>query len=83
MTTLVSAAPWAIRLVTDRLPASPPPYATVTLDPATQTARYFDLSGQLIEIGKHGTNKTIGTASFSGGAGYPTLIRLPKPWQTF
>ncbi|MET7379925.1 putative ATP-grasp-modified RiPP [Streptomyces sp. NPDC005526] len=35
-----------MRLVTDRLPAGSPPYAAVTLDPVTQTARCTDgLSG--------------------------------------
>lgn len=32
-------APWAMRLVTDRLAVSPAPYTSVTLDPATQTDR--------------------------------------------
>ncbi|MBG0854954.1 putative ATP-grasp-modified RiPP [Streptomyces spinoverrucosus] len=56
-----------MRLVTDRLPISPPPYATVVLDSATQTARYADSSGQEVEMGKHGSSKTAGTASVSGG----------------
>ncbi|MEU3995451.1 putative ATP-grasp-modified RiPP [Streptomyces fungicidicus] len=40
MTTLAPEAPWALRLVTDRLP---------------------------VEMGKHGTSRTAGTASVSGG----------------
>ncbi|MFJ6687308.1 putative ATP-grasp-modified RiPP [Streptomyces sp. NPDC091294] len=60
-------APWALRLVTDRLPVSPAPYASVTLDAATQTARYTDAVGRVVEMGKHGTSRTIGTASVSGG----------------
>ncbi|MCI3221008.1 putative ATP-grasp-modified RiPP [Streptomyces sp. NP-1717] len=56
-----------MRLVTDRLPVRPPSYATVTLDPVTQTARYTDTLGQAVEMGKHGTSKTNGTASMSGG----------------
>ncbi|MGW1602322.1 putative ATP-grasp-modified RiPP [Streptomyces eurythermus] len=69
MATLVppAQAPWAMRLVTDRLPVGPPSYAAVTLDPTTQTARYTDAGGQVVEMGKHGTNKTKGTASVSGG----------------
>ncbi|MEU1452023.1 putative ATP-grasp-modified RiPP [Streptomyces avermitilis] len=67
MATLTSGAPWAMRLVTDRLPVGPPSYATVTLDPVTQTARYTDTAGQPVELGKHGTSKTTGTASMSGG----------------
>ncbi|MFF9001505.1 putative ATP-grasp-modified RiPP [Streptomyces achromogenes] len=56
-----------MRLVTDRLPVGPPSYAAVTLDPTTQTARYTDAVGQVVEMGKHGTSKTKGTASVSGG----------------
>ncbi|MFG1879557.1 putative ATP-grasp-modified RiPP [Sphaerisporangium sp. NPDC049003] len=56
-----------MRLVTDRLAVGPPSYARVTLDPSTQTARYFDPAGQPVEMGKHGTNKSTNTASMSGG----------------
>ncbi|MFI8848701.1 putative ATP-grasp-modified RiPP [Streptomyces sp. 891-h] len=56
-----------MRLVTDRLPAGPPSYAAVVLDEATQTARYTDAAGQMVEMGKHGSSRTSGTASFSGG----------------
>ncbi|MGX1885440.1 putative ATP-grasp-modified RiPP [Streptomyces sp. NPDC055287] len=67
MTTLTPEAPWAMRLVTDRLPTSPPSYAAVTLDAATQTARYADAAGMAVEMGGHGTSRTTGTASVSGG----------------
>ncbi|MFF0594236.1 putative ATP-grasp-modified RiPP [Streptomyces antibioticus] len=67
MATLVPEAPWAMRLVTDRLPVGPPQYALVTLDEATQTAHYTDAAGRTVEMGKHGTSKTKGTASVSGG----------------
>ncbi|MFD4634819.1 putative ATP-grasp-modified RiPP [Streptomyces sp. NPDC058284] len=67
MATLAPQVPWAMRLVTDRLPVGPPSYAAVTLDPATQTARYTDAAGQVVEMRKHGTSKTTGTASMSGG----------------
>ncbi|MEU1465486.1 putative ATP-grasp-modified RiPP [Streptomyces sp. NPDC005727] len=67
MATLAPQAPWAMRLVIDRLPVGPPSYAAVTLDPSTQTARYTDAAGQVVEMGKHGTSKTTGTASMSGG----------------
>ncbi|WP_123981935.1 putative ATP-grasp-modified RiPP [Streptomyces sp. Ag109_O5-1] len=56
-----------MRLVTDRLPVGPPPYASVVLDAASQTAVYRDSAGQVVEMGKHGTSKTTGTASVSGG----------------
>ncbi|MER7578038.1 putative ATP-grasp-modified RiPP [Streptomyces sp. NPDC126514] len=67
MATLAPQAPWAMRLVTDRLPVGPPSYTAVTLDPSTQTAVYTDAAGQPIEMGGHGTSKTTGTASMSGG----------------
>ncbi|MEU3838941.1 putative ATP-grasp-modified RiPP [Streptomyces sp. NPDC028635] len=60
-------APWALLLVSDRLPVSPPSYTTVVLDPVTQTARYTNASGDVVEMGKHGTSRTTGTASVSGG----------------
>ncbi|MFF8513210.1 putative ATP-grasp-modified RiPP [Streptomyces sp. NPDC015492] len=67
MATLAPEVPWALRLVTDRLPVGPPSYAAVELDAATQTARYTDAAGTVVEMGKHGTSKTSGTASVSGG----------------
>ncbi|WP_240045839.1 putative ATP-grasp-modified RiPP [Streptomyces sp. L-9-10] len=67
MATLASQSPWAMRLVTDRLPVGPSSYTTVILDEATQTARYTNAIGQVIEMGKHGTSKAKGTASVSGG----------------
>ncbi|MFI8907828.1 putative ATP-grasp-modified RiPP [Streptomyces albidoflavus] len=56
-----------MKLITDRLPVSPPSYATVTLDASTQTAVYTDSLGRVVEMGKHGTSRTTGTASMSGG----------------
>lgn len=61
-------APWALGLVTDRLPIAPPAWARVELDPATQTARYTDPAGQPVQMGGHGTNKTTGTTTTSGGS---------------
>jgi putative ATP-grasp target RiPP len=56
-----------MRLITDRLPVGPPSYTAVTLDAATQTAVYTDAAGRTVQMGKHGTSKTTGTASTSGG----------------
>ncbi|WP_030677925.1 putative ATP-grasp-modified RiPP [Streptomyces rimosus] len=64
---MTSVAPWALRLVTDRHPAGPPPYTSVHLDERTQTAVYTDANGRVVELARHGTNKTTGTATFSGG----------------
>jgi putative ATP-grasp target RiPP len=62
-----ASVPWGLTRMTDRLPEPPPPYCEVVLDPVTQTARFYDAHGQVIEMGKHGTNRTKGTASKSGG----------------
>ncbi|MGW7543410.1 putative ATP-grasp-modified RiPP [Streptomyces sp. NPDC054770] len=67
MTTTAVQAPWAMRLVTDRLPVAASSYVSVVLDAASQTAVYTDATGQVVEMGKHGTSKTTGTASVSGG----------------
>jgi putative ATP-grasp target RiPP len=67
MTAVVVQGPWAMRLVTDRLPVRPPSYASVVLDGPSQTARYMGTDGRVIEMGKHGTSRTTGTASVSGG----------------
>ncbi|MGW2134291.1 putative ATP-grasp-modified RiPP [Streptomyces coelicoflavus] len=67
MTHTTAQAPWAMRLVTGRLPVAPARHASVTLDAATQTARYTDAAGEVVEMGKHGTSRTSGTASVSGG----------------
>ncbi|MGW2686123.1 putative ATP-grasp-modified RiPP [Streptomyces sp. NPDC001414] len=67
MTTTAVQAPWAMRCVTDRLPVGSPTYVSVTLDAASQTAVYRDAAGRVVEMGKHGTSKTTGTTSVSGG----------------
>jgi putative ATP-grasp target RiPP len=59
--------PWGLSRMTGRLPVGPPDYCDMVLDPVTQTGRFYDDCGQLVEMGKHGTNKTKGTASMSGG----------------
>lgn len=61
--------PWGMRLATDRFPHALPAYDSVELDPHTQTAVYRDSIGTIIEMGKHGTNRTIGTATMSNTRG--------------
>ncbi|MEU6719059.1 putative ATP-grasp-modified RiPP [Nonomuraea sp. NPDC046802] len=63
----MTVTPWALQLVTDRLPIDPPQYAKVVLDSSTQTARYFDAENRVVELAKHGSNTTVGTPSMSGG----------------
>mgnify|MGYP005799157855 CR=1 FL=1 len=59
-------SPWALRLVTDRFPHTCPAPAGTALDPNTQLALHIDTDGTVIELGKHGTNRTRGTATMSG-----------------
>lgn len=66
--TLTLLPPWAMRLVTDRLPIGAPAYTAVTLEPSSQTAVYTDTTGQRVEMGQHGTNQTSPTTSQSGGS---------------
>ncbi len=67
MVTATTQAPWALRLVTNRSPQPPTPYANVALDATTQAALYTDASGRVVEMGRHGTSRTSSTASVSGG----------------
>ena len=63
-----TTTPWAMRQVTDRLPIAAAGYTSVVLDANTQTATYTDAVGTPIEMGEHGTNKTKGTTTTSGGS---------------
>jgi putative ATP-grasp target RiPP len=53
--------------MTARLRETAPSYATVTLDAAAQTCRYLDHRVEVIEMGKHGTNRQASTGTKSGG----------------
>ncbi|HEY2579300.1 MAG TPA: putative ATP-grasp-modified RiPP [Streptosporangiaceae bacterium] len=65
--TTMTQRPWGLTRITDRYPEAPPCYASVALDPESQLAVYRDADGQIIEMGKHGTNSSSSTASRSGG----------------
>ncbi|WP_306325323.1 putative ATP-grasp-modified RiPP [Streptomyces venezuelae] len=47
--------PWGVQRMAP-YPAMAPFWARAELDPDTQTARYFDLAGQVVEMAKHGTS---------------------------
>lgn len=64
-----TTTPWAMRLMTQPAPCGPAAYADVLLDPVTQRARYYDSTGEPVEMGKHGTSRDASTASRSGGGG--------------
>ncbi|MGW4662143.1 putative ATP-grasp-modified RiPP [Streptosporangium sandarakinum] len=65
----ISGRPWGLALSVPVLPADVVPYR-VELDPVTQAGVYRDaMTGQIIEAGKHGTNKQTSKSQTTGGAG--------------
>jgi putative ATP-grasp target RiPP len=57
--------PWALRHLRPYQDGAAPAYASVELDGPTQTARYLDSAGRVVDMGKHststGTNPPTGT----------------------
>ncbi|MFC4610089.1 putative ATP-grasp-modified RiPP [Streptomyces maoxianensis] len=47
-------------------PAMAPPYARADIDPATQTALYFDTNGHVMEMPGHGTSTGTNPATNTG-----------------
>ncbi|QVQ50106.1 putative ATP-grasp-modified RiPP [Spiractinospora alimapuensis] len=62
-------APWGMRLASERLFLPSSSFASVDLDGDSQIAVYRDGSGAIIEMGKHGTNRSRATNSMSSGGG--------------
>ncbi|MEU0220450.1 putative ATP-grasp-modified RiPP [Streptomyces sp. NPDC006265] len=60
---LVTARPWGLGRMAP-YPIMAPTYARAELDPATQTARFYDDAGHALEMGKHGTS--TGTSPTTG-----------------
>ena len=60
---LVTARPWGLGRMAP-YPTMAPAYARAELDPATQTARFYDDAGQVLEMGKLGTSP--GTSPTTG-----------------
>ncbi|MCT9144166.1 putative ATP-grasp-modified RiPP [Streptomyces violarus] len=61
----VTPSPWGVRRMAP-YPAMAPGYARVELDRTTQTARYFDADGHVLEMGKHGTSSGTSPATNTG-----------------
>lgn len=57
--------PWGVRRMAP-YPTMAPTYARAEIDPATQTARYFDADGQIIEMPGHGTSTGTNPATNTG-----------------
>lgn len=68
----ITPAPWGVRRMAP-YPAMAPGYARAELDPITQTTRYFDAEGGVLEMPGHGTstgtNPATGTGNPSDGSG--------------
>lgn len=69
---LVTARPWGLGRMAP-YPTMAPAYARAELDPATQTAVFYDGAGQVLEMGKHGTSTatspSTGTSPDGQGGG--------------
>jgi putative ATP-grasp target RiPP len=68
--------PWGLTLVSELSKMVELPYTSAEVDPVTQTARYRDADGALvepIEAGKHGsaTNTSPRTGTSRDGSGQP------------
>jgi len=57
--------PWGIERMAP-YPAMAPSYARAEIDPDTQTARYFDATGQVMEMPGHGTSTGTKPATNTG-----------------
>lgn len=67
----ITPAPWGVRRMAP-YPAMAPSYARAELDPTTQTTRYFDAGGGVLEMPGHGTstgtNPATGTSPDGNGS---------------
>jgi putative ATP-grasp target RiPP len=61
--------PWGMSRLEPYRRTLPLPFARVELDPVTQTGRYFDASGEPVELGKHGTSRLTSLPTATGGDG--------------
>jgi putative ATP-grasp target RiPP len=57
------ARPWGIGRLAPYPTTARLPFTTVTIDPTTQTGVFYDRSGQVVEMGKHGTSSATGTST--------------------
>lgn len=55
--TASGTVPWGVRRLAPYPTVTQLPYTTVTVDPATQLGVARDSTGQVVEMGKHGTSK--------------------------
>ncbi|MFK0049928.1 putative ATP-grasp-modified RiPP [Streptomyces sp. NPDC090741] len=62
---ITTPAPWGLRRMTP-YPAFAPGYGRVELDPVTQTGRYLDVHGQVMEMPGHGTSSGTNPSTNTG-----------------
>ncbi|MER6712547.1 putative ATP-grasp-modified RiPP [Streptomyces sp. NPDC006386] len=60
---VITARPWGLGRMAP-YPTMAPEHTHAELHPVTQTARFYDRAGQVIEMGKHGTS--TGTSPATG-----------------
>ncbi len=60
---LAPARPWGIGRLAPYPTTAQLPFTTVTVDPTTQTGVFYDHSGRVVEMGKHGTSSATGTST--------------------
>ncbi|MEV7602979.1 putative ATP-grasp-modified RiPP [Kitasatospora sp. NPDC089797] len=69
---IATPVPWGTRRMAP-FPAQAPAYSRVQLDPETQTGRYFDAEGAVMEMPGHGTSTgtqpSTNTGNPSDGSG--------------
>ncbi|MFI1884889.1 MULTISPECIES: putative ATP-grasp-modified RiPP [Streptomyces] len=64
--------PWGTRRLAPYPTTVELPFTRTEIDPETQTTRYLDATGQLVEMGedgKHGTNKATASQTATGADG--------------
>ncbi|MCQ8195181.1 putative ATP-grasp-modified RiPP [Streptomyces rugosispiralis] len=64
-----TVAPWGLRRIAPYPPFEGYDYAEVTLDPVTQTAQYFDVSGAPTMAPGHGTSSGTNPPTGTTGQG--------------
>ncbi|WP_431775739.1 putative ATP-grasp-modified RiPP [Streptomyces cucumeris] len=70
-TPLSPARPWGVGRLAPYPTTVRRPYATVTIDPETQTGVYRDRLGRVVEMGKHGTSSGTETSTTTNSDSAP------------
>ncbi|MGW3645052.1 putative ATP-grasp-modified RiPP [Streptomyces sp. NPDC000878] len=60
---LTLVRPWGVSRLAPYPATMELPFATVTIDPSTQTGVFRDHRGEVVEMGKHGTSSATATST--------------------